>query len=327
MFTAPVARIPAFAAGLMLIGLACAQPARHSQAQTVDSRPDLQGVWAYTAETPLQRPESLGDQRAYSQADLTTLENRLWRSAAATGAGRNSGSGFGSLALARVNGEYRTSLIIAPTNGRIPYRQGREVAAGSAEEVELPGGPEALPIQRRCLGPPAQLPLLTPRAGESVAERSIRIIQNNDYVAIHQPYYAALRIIKLNGRFLPFNGGQWLGDSHGVFDADSLVVNTVDFRPRQSNAVVRSSPQMQIYERFTPLEDERLLYTYTVFDPVNYTEPFIVEMPLERVPEQQGLTPRHCHEDNFGLPAALISARQRQLRAKADENGSTAPGH
>lgn len=312
MFKAPVTTIPAIAALLVLIGLALSGAARHSQAQSRDARPDLQGLWAYTAQTPLQRPESLGNQRVYTQADLAALENQLWRSAA--GVGRNSGSGFGALALAQVNGEYRTSLIIAPADGRIPYRQGRQVTSGDADNSVLPRGPEALPVQRRCLGPPAQLPLLAPRAGESLAQRTIRIVQNDDYVAIQQPFYSALRIIKLNGRFLPFAGGQWLGDSHGIFDGDSLVVNTADFRPQQSNVVVRSSPQMQIYERFTALADGRLLYTYTVFDPVNYSEPFIVEMPLERLPEHQAPGPRHCHEDNFALPAALISARQREVR-------------
>lgn len=325
MFTASVARIPVGTAGLMLIGLALTQSARHSQAQTLDAQPDLQGLWAYTAETPLQRPESLGDQRVYSQADLAVLENQLWRSAA--GVGLSSGSGFGALALAQVNGEYRTSLIIAPADGRIPYRQGRELTTGDAQASTLPRGPEALPIQRRCLGPPAQLPLLAPRTGESLAQRSIRIIQTDEYVAIQQPFYNALRIIKLNGRYLPFGGGQWLGDSHGIFDANSLVVNTGDFRPQQSNTVVRSSPQMQVYERFTPLADGRLLYTYTIFDPVNYTEPFIVEMPLERLPEDQALRPRHCHEDNFGLPAALISARQRELREQLNTSRSTDSDH
>ncbi len=270
--------------------------------------PDIEGLWSYTADTPLQRAPQLGEQQAWSAADLTALEDEHWRSGAAVGQSPGEQAGFGSLTLARVNGEYRTSLIIAPANGRIPYLPDSN-PRGRMEQAD---GPEDFTARQRCLSPPAQLPLLVPAPGQSMAQRSLRIVQTADYLLMQQPDAAFVRIIKLNGRPLPYHGGQWLGDSQGLFDAESLVVNTTDFRPEQSNAVIPSSPALQIYERFTPLADGRLLYTYTVFDPQRFAEPFTVEMPLTRLPEDTRFAAAHCHESNLSLPASLLRQRQHE---------------
>lgn len=102
------------------------------------------------------------------------------------------------------------------------------------------------------------------------------------------------------------------------------MVNTTAFHPRQSNPVIPSSPQLQIYERFTPLADGRLLYTYTVFDPALYSEPFTLEMSLQRLATSQRPVPRHCHEHNLNLPAELISARQSEARTVLSEGADAA---
>lgn len=53
-----------------------------AQAQTPEQGP-VPDLWAYTADTPLQRPVELGDQRAYTETELNRIEDSHWRSAAA----------------------------------------------------------------------------------------------------------------------------------------------------------------------------------------------------------------------------------------------------
>ena len=147
----------------------------------------------------------------------------------------------------------------------------------------------------------------------ALAERSIRIVQTGDYLVISQPAFAVLRIIKLNPRqsVQPLN--RWWGDAVATWDGDSLVINTTGFRAEQSSMPIASSAQLQIYERLTPLANNQLRYTYTVFDPGTYQQPFTVEMPLTRSPEAvlQSVEGA-CHEHNLSLPAALLSARLRE---------------
>jgi hypothetical protein len=270
--------------------------------------PDIEGLWSYRADTPLQREAHLGEQQAWTQADLAGLEDADWRSGAAVATSPEDHHGFGSLSLARVNGEYRTSLIIAPANGRIPYLPDSR----SRGRIGTADGPEDFTARQRCLAPSAQLPLLAPTPDQTQAQRSLRIVQTPDYLLIQQPGSNHARIIKLNGRPLPYQGAQWLGDSQGLFDAESLVVNTSDFRPEQGNAVIPSSRALQIYERFTLLDDGQLLYTYTVFDPRRFAEPFTVEMPLSRLPDNTRFSAEHCHESNLSLPASLIRQRLQE---------------
>lgn len=270
------------------------------------SLPDLQGVWSYTALTPLQRPPELGEQRSYRPDELAALENRAWQR-------RGAGFGYAAAEFVHLDGEVRTSLVIAPPDGRIPYRLQAASARQPGQWARLPSGPEMFSARDRCLSGPAPLPLLAPEPEMALAERSIRIVQTGDYLVISQPAFAALRIIRLDPRQSLQPLSRWWGDAVATWDGDSLVINTSGFRREQSNLPIVASAGLQIYERFTPLANNRLRYTYTVFDPDSYQQPFTVEMPLTRSPESilQGVEGA-CHEHNLSLPAALLSARLRE---------------
>lgn len=274
------------------------------QAQQSGAVPDLQGVWSYTALTPLQRPVQLGEQRSYRPDELAELENQAWQR-------RGAGFGYAAAEFARLDGEVRTSLVIAPANGRIPYRP--NTGTEGAESALPAAGPEDFSARMRCLSGPAPLPLLAPEPAMSLAQRSIRIVQTRDYVVISQPAFAALRIIRLRPKQAVDDQAHWWGDAVATWDGDSLVINTSGFRREQSSSPIIGSAQLQIYERLTPLPDGRLRYTYTVFDPGSYQQPFTVEMPLSRSPDAiLRAEPAACHEQNLSLPAALLSARQRE---------------
>ena len=68
-----------------------------------------------------------------------------------------------------------------------------------------------------------------------------------------------------------------MGSSIGYYQSNTLVVHTQNYRAEQSNMRLRSSDQLQVTERFTPISDTEIHYTYCVEDPVIYTRPFTVE--------------------------------------------------
>jgi len=294
-----------FLCGMALLPNCLAQHLASSAAQ--GPVPDLQGIWSYTALTPLQRPPALGEQRSYRMDQLAELENRAWQR-------RGGGFGYAAAEFARLDGEVRTSLLIAPADGRIPYRDPLLPTTQSADATAAPGGPEAFSARMRCLSGPAQLPLLAPEPEMPLAARSIRIVQTDDYLVISQPAFAVLRIIRLNPRQAIGPEMRWWGDAVATWDGASLVINTSGFRSEQSSLPIVSSAQLQIYERLTPLANGQLRYTYTVHDPGSYRQPFTVEMPLSPASDSAlQAAEGACHEHNLSLPAALLSARQREV--------------
>ena len=52
-------------------------------------------------------------------------------------------------------------------------------------------------------------------------------------------------------------------------------------------------------ERFTPVNADRIVYRATVTDPIVYTRPWTIEIPLNRQDDE--LLEVACHEDNQDL--------------------------
>ena len=94
----------------------------------------------------------------------------------------------------------------------------------------------------------------------------------------------------------------WQGDSIGRWEGDTLVVETKNFNGRnwlnEVGEVV--SHAEQVVERFTPVDADRIDYQATVTDPIVYTRPWTIAMPLNRQPGE--LLEVACLEDNQDLP-------------------------
>ncbi len=120
------------------------------------------------------------------------------------------------------------------------------------------------------------------------------------------------RIIRLNSTHQPSHIKKWMGDSIGHYEGDTLVVHTQNYRAEQSNMRLRSSEALQVTERFTPVSDNEIHYTYTVDDPVIYSRPFTVELPLNRRAAYERLYEFACHEGNYSLPGILGGARRQE---------------
>lgn len=298
--------------------------------RTEYGHPDLQGTWFFGSRTPFQRPTSLGDKRSYSEQEVLELEsglrNRLEqqdapldprRGAPELGARIRQEADDAFLGhwlppeIIPVNGEYRTSVIIDPANGRLPIREGfqdftaKQRAAGKMDT----DGPEGQPLSGRCIMFGPALPSLTP----VMMNPNLVIVQNADYVVIQTEMIHDARIIRLNDEHLDDDIPKWMGDSVGYWDGDTLVVHSKNFRPEQSHPMFfPHSGALEITERYTLVGDGKILYGFTAEDEVAFTQSVTAERILTRNSAEELVYEYGCHEGNHSLVGILRGARVQE---------------
>ncbi len=309
---------------------ALAQASSYVAPRTEYGHPDLQGNWEKRFATPVERPVSLGTQRAYTDAEAAAFraqaESRRLAREAPVAADRRPPPAGGDIQfrtdtnflpdlpveVARINGELRTSLIIEPANGRLPLRE--ETATAMGRYVELMNnnfaGPETRPPGERCLhlGPP--LPTMTNSDGTH-----IKIVQTQDYVMLLSEEAIQLRIIRLNKQHPSHAIPRWMGDSIGHWEGETLVIHTRHFRPEHTISQIPMSPELEVTERITAVAPDELLYSYTIVDPQTYTEPVVAELPFRRMPVGHKLYESACHEGNRAVMDILRGARRQEQDA------------
>jgi len=126
--------------------------------------------------------------------------------------------------------------------------------------------------------------------------------------------------IDANRKHLPDNVRLWQGDSVGHWEGDTLVVDTRNMNGKtwlnERGDVV--SHAETVVERFIPVNADLVTYRATVTDPLVYTKPWTMEIPLRRQDEE--LIEVACHEDNGDLQH--LKEVQEEYRAKT--KGETA---
>ncbi|MCY4075944.1 MAG: hypothetical protein OXH04_11005 [Acidobacteria bacterium] len=280
--------------------------------------PDLQGRWTNTTTTPLERPADLAER------DFLTDEERAARDEAGDVAREQRGIDPGTGETGSYNNFWvergvrmaRTSLIVDPPDGRLPpltpaeaeRRPGRE-----AYRSRVPAGPEDRNLYERCISrslPGAMLP--------GFYNHNYQIFQAPGYVVILVEMVHDARIVPLDGRpHADPRIRQWLGDSRGRWEGDTLVVETTNLIPVNGRAltVFGAGEATEIVERFTRLDDGTLDYRVTVSDPTEYTRPWTASIPMASL---DGLLYEYaCHEGNYGLENILAGARAEETRAGA----------
>ena len=314
-----------------------------------DGRPDLQGVWDFRTMTPLQRPRMLADREFLTEEEAAAQETQVAARRAqllepsevrteplpAGGGGRAVG-GYNDFWLdygTTIVDDRRTSLIVDPPDGRLPALTPEGEAlrqVGSLiEDLPIPlpvrvrsagtgaDRPEDRGLAERCLvgfnsGPPMM---------PSGYNNNMQLFQTADNVAILNEMVHDLRVIPLDGRpQLPAAIRQWAGSSRGHWEGDTLVVETTNmtdktgsFDPSATTAI-GTGLTVTLTERFTRLDDDTLLYEYTVDDPVIFTRPFTVAVPMRRSPEP--MFEYACHEGNYGLLNILTGARAEDAASR-----------
>jgi hypothetical protein len=152
-----------------------------------------------------------------------------------------------------------------------------------------------------------------------------QIVQTPEYVAILVEMIHDARVIPLDGRpHLPQTIGQWLGDSRGHWEGDTLVVDTMNFNDKlDGGPLLPSHPQRHAYrgsgatlhlvERFTRVGPKTIDYRFTVDDPQTFTRPYTVSIPMTKDDSQlQIMVEYSCHEGNLGMVNMLKGARANE---------------
>jgi hypothetical protein len=292
--------------------------------RTTWGHPDLQGTWTNATLTPLQRPVELGEKEFYTPQELEAFAAQR---RAATNADRPLPAGevgsYNDVFFERGSGGVktgRTSLIVEPRNGRIPALTPAAQAKVEQRTAHMTAHPADRPSDRwlteRCIMFGATAPMLP-----EPYNNNYRIFQTPDHVVIlvemnHEP-----RIIPLDGSAHTSPAiAQWIGDSRGRFEGDTLVVETRNFKfNEQSRFGVGylnglSDENLALDERFTRTDADTILYRATIQDSTIFTSPWTVEIPLS--PSEGPIFEVACHEGNLGL-ANILSGHRAEERVAA----------
>ena len=272
--------------------------------------PDLEGSWSNATTTPLQRLAK------YGTRELLTPEER----AEADKPQRDVGRGErGATPEADLDGSYqqfwregsasdgRTSLVFDPPDGRIPMTAEGEKRRAAFLRTDGLDSWEDRSLYDRCImrGPVPRIP--------SQYNNNYEIVQTPGYVAILQEQIHDTRLIPLDRRpHLDPKVRQWLGDSRGRWEGDTLVVETTNFSDRTD--FQGGGPHMRLTERWTRLTDDRIDYRFTVEDATAWIRPWSAAIAWNAV---EPLFEYACHEGNYSLYNILEGARISEAEARA----------
>jgi hypothetical protein len=289
----------------------------HAQApdipRTPDGKPDFQGHWTSQFATTFERMPG-ATTLTVSEEEAKRLGEEVYQRWADRGAGLDPDVLAANVRnLIRVNGEYRTSLVVEPADGKVPFTEEaqRLVEQQRRKVPTLPDGPEDRSEFERCISGHGRTPLtLTPTVNPR------QIVQTGRHLVIYNEDGADLRIIPFGGPRRNEAVPLWGGDSQGSWDGDTLVIETVNQRGKVRSsvtAILVIRPEARVVERLKLLSGDELLYSYTIVDPVMYSAPWRVEFTLSRAK-----TPTMefgCHEANYSMVNMLASARSAERRA------------
>ena len=291
--------------------------------RTKDGRPDLQGIWNNATVTPLERPRELAGKEFFTEKEAAEYEKQ-----ALTDVNADRRDGAADTDVGRAYNEFwrsrgkvvstrRTSLIVDPPDGKVPplTPAAQKRNADRTEAARKLGGPfdgpENRSLAERCISMPQAGPPMVPANYNS----NYQIVQTPGYVVILVEMIHDARVIPLDGRpHLPQNVRQWMGDSIGHWEGDTLVVDTTNFTDRTNFR--GSSENLHVVERFTRVDQNTLLYQFKVEDPTTWATSWSGEIPMLKAPGP--VFEYACHEGNYGLANGLAGARALE-KAEAEE--------
>jgi hypothetical protein len=345
-----------------LAAIACTLAAQTTPGYKVprlpDGHPDLGGMYNLATLTPLERPR--GQNATLTKEEVQKLEAASSdrrsrgdtplaadRSAPPVGGiGRGGGAGgavggYNSFWLDpgttynMVDGQYRSSVVIDPPDGRVPalttegqkrfvreYDEGGDANSADRDLDKTPGAyddPERRPLAERCLlgfgstsGPPA--------LNNGGYNNLHQIVQTGDSVMILAEMVHDARVVRMNAEHLPKTFRLWLGDSVGHWEGDTLVIDTTNFTDKTHFR--GSTENLHVVERLTRTGPRSLLYRFTVEDPATWTRPWTGEMtwPLT----DQHMYEYACHEANYALGDILRGVRLAEKEQAEKEKAAGA---
>ena len=325
---------------VLLVGaLAASNPAvAQPSLRTASGHLDLSGAWSNASLTWLERPAflkgpTLSEADAKARAAADPLKRAAERDAlpsdpnagpplpGALGSAHSAifldaGDGF-----AKVKGEYRTSWIVEPSDGRLPLtdlgRQSSQASAMMRDRMD-PDGPEQLAPNDRCLigsrgsGGPGML--------NNIYNSNYRFLLTDDALVVIVEMGFGVRVIPIlktkalaQAAHGPAALQPWMGDSTAWWEGDTLAIETVNVHPVQGNfGPIFLSPKGRVTERLTRATAKEIAYEFVVEDPAYYTRTWKAEMVITALPGD--IYEYACHEGNYAMPGILGGARADDVR-------------
>lgn len=289
--------------------------------RTPDGRPDLQGVWNFSTATPVERPEGWGE--FLTPAQVAQLEQQRKNDDEEYDKDKKGSTGtYNTFWIDRgsaVVGTKRSSLIIDPPDGRFPplTPEAKERTAADRRREQKPGSQrdtvEDLNLGERCI-----LAFNAPPMFPRLYNNNVQLLQTPGYVAVYHEMVHDVRVVPLDNR--PHIGPriqEWLGDSVGRWEGDTLIVETRNFRKEFTSRGFNAKPSeaLHLVERFTRVGPDELRYQFTVTDPATWTKSWTAELPMNRT--QDLIYEYACHEGNYSMTNALSGSRTAEKAADA----------
>ena len=296
-----------------------------SPPRTVWGTPDLGGVWDFRSLTPFERPTALAGKAVLTQEEAASViadANENWREIQDGNEAMPTGSYNEAWYDATgVADDRRTSLVVNPSDGRVPSLVAGEARRQAdvvrtrrglgSHELTYGGwvediGPGHLAV--RCIvgfnaGPP-----MTP----SAYNNNVQVFHTKDHLVLLNEMIHSVRIIPLDARPSLDDGiRQQMGDSRGRWEGDTLVVETTNFLRETGFLGGRHhATHLRLVERFSRVSPETLRYEATLDDPTVWSRPWAFQLLMQQT--DQPLYEYACHEGNYGLPNILSGTREAE---------------
>ncbi len=141
----------------------------------------------------------------------------------------------------------------------------------------------------------------------------VQVFQTPDYVVLLPEMIHDARIIPLDGR--PRVGvRQYVGESRGHWEGNTLVVETINFRSDAAAFIAfGASDNLRVIERFSRVDSDTLAYEFTIDDPTTWAQPWTAQFPMTKAGEMWEFA---CHEGNYGMFNILSAARAADKAAE-----------
>jgi hypothetical protein len=292
--------------------------AKWTAPRTAWGDPDLQGTWNNGTITPLERARGAGEKELLSKQEEEELNAQSETRAASENRPKDKDE---DLALAynqfwwdRGASIGRTSLIIDPKDGRLPALTdaGQKLIDARAAARRGRGPADSWvdrPLQERCIVYHGVPPLPTGY------NNNYEITQAPGMVAILHEEIHEVRLIPLDGR--PHIGAsisQWLGDSRGRWEGDTLVVETTNFREDATFRFPADPTTLKVIERFRRTGPHDIDYQFTVDNPSMYSRAWTATLPMRT---SDGMIFEYaCHEGNYSIAHVLEGYRAQEREAE-----------
>jgi hypothetical protein len=298
---------------------------KYTAPRTPWGEPDLQGVFSNRTITPFERPATVNGREYFTKEEVVALESR-----AEQGGGDEGRTKGTRQDVERAYNDFwwdrgtkvttlRTSMVVDPPDGKVPglTEQAKKRAADEAKQPAYRGAGATgrgtdtwldRSTFERCItrGMPGAM-------SPTAYNNNYRFTQGPGFVAIQIEMLGGTRVIPTDGRsHIRSNMRQWMGDSVGRWDGDTLVIDTTNFTDK---ILYRGAAEnLHLVERITRVGADEIDYRVTIEDPTTFEKKWTLAIPFVNTGEQ--MFEYACHEGNYGMEGILSGAREEE-RVKA----------